>query len=185
MARPPSQRLLPPSGPKIHFRSLDHAGGDSLNTGPVNTGPDLKSPPQTTLKGDQSFKDCCEMKGTSTRVWLLSVLSNSEFTLASFIFWPYVAKVALCWFASWCFYLATSCHGFPGSSWLVWYGCKNYIAICSENTSCSLFIKHLQPVANIADISSWQYSMWQGYSTKIGEAPGTSVSLHTKDRISN
>lgn len=64
MAGPPSQRLLPPSGPKTHFRSLDHAGGDSLNTGPVNTGPDLKSPPQTTLKGDQSFKDCCEVKGT-------------------------------------------------------------------------------------------------------------------------
>ncbi|MCJ8728782.1 hypothetical protein PDJAM_G00008640 [Pangasius djambal] len=50
MAGPPSQRLLPPSGPKTHFRSLDHAGGDSLNTGPVNTGPDLKSPPQTPLK---------------------------------------------------------------------------------------------------------------------------------------
>ncbi|KAK3571210.1 hypothetical protein QTP86_004900 [Hemibagrus guttatus] len=62
MAGPPSQRLLPPSGPKTHFRSLDHAGGDSLNTGPVNTGPDLKSPPQTPLKGDQRFKDCCEMK---------------------------------------------------------------------------------------------------------------------------
>ncbi|XP_060777662.1 D site albumin promoter binding protein b isoform X2 [Neoarius graeffei] len=50
MAGPPSQRLLPPSGPKTHFRSLDHAGGDSLNTGPVNTGSELKSPPQTPLK---------------------------------------------------------------------------------------------------------------------------------------
>lgn len=87
MAGPPSQRLLPPSGPKTHFRSLDHAGGDALNPGPVNTGPDLKSPPQTAVKGDQSFKDCCDMKGMS-HVCACSLyhvsLSSHQFTSVFF-----------------------------------------------------------------------------------------------------
>lgn len=108
MAGPPSQRLLPPSGPKTHFRSLDHAGGDALNTGPVNTGADqLKASPQTTLKGDQSFKDCCEMKGTShvcaccLCCLILTSCHNpppAVFVFCLIFFFPMLGKVTL-WFS--------------------------------------------------------------------------------------